>query len=108
MGEAIGEILPSAVAVAISPVPIIAVILMLFSRRAGTNSLVFLIGWLLGLAAVGAIVLAFGDVSSSDGGASTASGVVKLASRSATSRATRLIPTKRVRPGMAASYRVCG
>jgi len=79
MGEAIGEILPSAVAVAISPVPIISVILMLFSRRAGTNSLVFLIGWLLGLAAVGAIVLAFGDASSSDGGASTASGVAKLA-----------------------------
>lgn len=79
MGEAIGEILPSAVAVAISPVPIIAVILMLFSRRAGANSLVFLAGWLLGLVAIGVIVLALGDVSSSDGGESTGSGVFKLA-----------------------------
>lgn len=78
MGEAIGEILPSAVAVAISPVPIIAVILMLFSRRAGTNSLAFLVGWLVGLVAIGVIVLALGDLSSSDGGESDGSGVFKL------------------------------
>jgi threonine/homoserine/homoserine lactone efflux protein len=79
MGDAIGEVLPAAVAVAISPVPVTAVILMLLSRRAATNSLAFLGGWLLGLAAVGAIVLSLGDVFSSDGGASTTSGVVKLA-----------------------------
>ena len=34
MGQAIGESLPFAVGVAISPIPIIAVILMLLSRRA--------------------------------------------------------------------------
>ncbi len=80
MGDAIGEVLPFAIGVAISPVPVIAVILMLFSRHAGKNSLVFLLGWLLGLTAVGAIVLIFGSVSSSDGGdPSTASGIVKLA-----------------------------
>jgi hypothetical protein len=33
LGSVIGDILPQAVAVAISPVPIIAVILMLFSSR---------------------------------------------------------------------------
>ena len=38
MGAVIGEILASAVGVAISPVPIIAVILMLFSSRAVSNS----------------------------------------------------------------------
>ena len=80
MGEAIGDILPLAVGVAISPVPIIAVILMLFSRHAARNSLVFLLGWVIGLTAVGAIVLVFGSASSGDdGGASTASGIVKLA-----------------------------
>ncbi len=80
MGGAIGEVLPLAIGVAISPVPITAVILMLFSRRAGQNSLVFLLGWVLGLTAVGAIVLIFGSASSSDdGGSSNASGIVRLA-----------------------------
>lgn len=78
MGEAIGEILPSAVAVAISPAPIAAMILILFSRRAGSNSLAFLAGWVLGLVAVGAIVLALGEASSSNGGESNGSGGFKL------------------------------
>ena len=58
MGAAIGQILGSAVGVAISPMPIIAVILMLFSKKATVNSLSFLFGWLLGLGGVGMIVLA--------------------------------------------------
>ena len=79
LGQAIGEILPLAVAVAISPLPVAAVILMLISRRAQWNSIAFFGGWALGLAAVGAIVLSFGGASSSaDGGASTASGLVRL------------------------------
>ena len=78
-GQTIGEILPLAVAVAISPLPVSAVILMLISRRAHWNSIGFFAGWAIGLIAIGAIVLAFGGASSSgDGGASTASGLVKL------------------------------
>ena len=57
MGEAIGESLPLAVGVALSPVPIIAVILMLVTPRARVNGPAFVVGWLLGLAAVGTIVL---------------------------------------------------
>ena len=49
MGALIGSLLPLAVGVAISPVPIIAVILMLLSKRAGSTSVAFLIGWLLGI-----------------------------------------------------------
>ena len=41
---------------AITPLPIIAVILMLFSRRPGVNGRVFLLGWVLALA-VGATVV---------------------------------------------------
>ena len=37
MGSAIGEVLPFAIGVAISPIPIIGVILMLFSERARQN-----------------------------------------------------------------------
>jgi Sap, sulfolipid-1-addressing protein len=58
MGEAIGQSLPLAVGVALSPVPIIAVVLLLTTPRARTNGPAFLLGWLLGLGVVGAIVLA--------------------------------------------------
>lgn len=77
MGSAIGQILGSAVGVAISPVPIIALILMLFSAAAARNSLSFLAGWVIGLGAVAAVVLAIG-VSASDDGGSTAGGVLKI------------------------------
>jgi threonine/homoserine/homoserine lactone efflux protein len=49
MGQVIGEFLPLAVGVAISPIPVIAVILMLFSGRARQNSLAFLLGWIVGI-----------------------------------------------------------
>ena len=77
MGAAIGAIIGLAVGVAISPVPIIAVILMLFSPKARQNSVAFLLGWLVGLVVVGTLVLV-ADVSSSDSGESTTSGWVKL------------------------------
>jgi hypothetical protein len=49
MGSVIGEILPLAVGIAISPIPIIAVILMLLSPRAKGTSLGFMIGWIAGI-----------------------------------------------------------
>ena len=61
MGQGISEILTFAVGVAISPVPIIAVILMLFSQRARINGPAFLIGWVLALGAVSAVVYALSD-----------------------------------------------
>jgi threonine/homoserine/homoserine lactone efflux protein len=48
----IGEILPLALCVAISPIPIIAAILMLFSPRAAGTGTGFLIGWVLGIVTV--------------------------------------------------------
>ncbi|MFN3215550.1 MAG: GAP family protein [Acidimicrobiales bacterium] len=77
MGAAIGQIIANAVGVAISPIPIIAVILMLLSRSAARNSVSFVIGWLVGLAAVTVVVLAVGIESSSDDGADTG-GIVQL------------------------------
>ena len=58
MGQAIGDSLPLAIGVAISPVPIIAIILMLLSKRSGPNSASFLIGWMVGIAVVLSIVVA--------------------------------------------------
>lgn len=57
MGQTIGDILPLAIGIAISPVPIIAIILMLITPKARSNGLGFLAGWMLGLAVVGCIVL---------------------------------------------------
>jgi threonine/homoserine/homoserine lactone efflux protein len=69
MGEAIGQVLPAAVGVALSPFPIIAVVLMLTTRRARTNGPAFLAGWLLGLGVVGTIVLLVaGPADASTGG----------------------------------------
>lgn len=57
MGQAIGDILALAIGVAISPVPIIAVVLMLGTPKARANGPAFAVGWLAGLTIVGAIVL---------------------------------------------------
>jgi hypothetical protein len=61
MGAAIGEMLPLAIGIAISPLPIIAIILILTTSKARTNGLAFLGGWVLGLAVVGVIVLVVAD-----------------------------------------------
>jgi Sap, sulfolipid-1-addressing protein len=58
MGQAIGGSLPLAVGIALSPISIIAVVLMLTSQKARVNGPVFVAGWLIGLGIVGAIVLA--------------------------------------------------
>lgn len=55
-----GDILTHSLAVAFSPEPILAVILMLFTPRARSNSIAFLIGWLAGILIVITIVLTSG------------------------------------------------
>jgi len=55
MAQGSGEILTFAIGVAISPVPIIAVILMLFSSRAKVNGPMFLLGWVVALAVVSGV-----------------------------------------------------
>jgi threonine/homoserine/homoserine lactone efflux protein len=57
MADAIGQVLSLGVGVAISPIPIIAVVLMLATPHGRVNGPAFLGGWLLGLAAVGTVVL---------------------------------------------------
>ena len=67
MGQAIGGSLALAVGIALSPMRIIAVVLMLTSRQAKINGPAFVLGWLIGLGVVGAIVLALAGA----GGAAT-------------------------------------
>lgn len=51
MGSVLGESLPLALGIAISPIPIIAAILMLLSPKARVTSVGFLLGWVVGIAA---------------------------------------------------------
>ena len=67
MAQGISEVLTFAIGVAISPVPVIAVILMLFSGRAKVNGPVFLAGWVVALAVVSGAAYLISDA----GGAST-------------------------------------
>lgn len=79
MGEAVGQSLPVAVGVLISPMPIVAVVLMLLTPRARVNATVFLLGWVLGIAAVGTVVvLLAGAATTDDAGTPTWAAVVKL------------------------------
>ena len=57
MGRAIGETLPLAVAVGLSPIPIIGVVLMLSTPRGARNGVAFVAGWILGLAGLGTFIL---------------------------------------------------
>ncbi len=68
MSEAIGSILSLAVAAAISPFPIIGVVLMLTTPRARVNGPLFIVGWLVGLGVVGAIGLTLAGAAAGDDG----------------------------------------
>jgi threonine/homoserine/homoserine lactone efflux protein len=56
MNQGISEVLPFAIGIAISPIPIIAIILILFSDRAKVNGPAFLAGWVIGLTVAATVV----------------------------------------------------
>ena len=69
MSETIAELLPIALGVAISPLPIIAVIVMLFGKRPVAAAVSFAVGWIVGVTATtGIAMLVAGSVNE---GAST-------------------------------------
>ena len=57
----LGSLTPLAIGIAISPVPIIACILMLFSAKARLNGPAFLVGWVAGITLVTLIVFRLSD-----------------------------------------------
>ncbi|MFD4351730.1 GAP family protein [Nocardia sp. NPDC058518] len=56
MGSVIGDLLPLAVGVAISPIPIVAAILMILSKNAGGAAKGFAAGWVAGILVVTVVV----------------------------------------------------
>lgn len=80
MNSVIGETLPLAVGIAISPIPIIAVILMLMTPRAKSVGLAFLGGWLVGIVVAVAAFTALAGVipEPQEGSARPIEGVIQL------------------------------
>jgi hypothetical protein len=74
-GIGISEVLTFAIGVAISALAIIAVILMLFSRRAKLNGLMFLLGWVVALAVVSGVAYVISDVGNASTSTAVADGV---------------------------------
>lgn len=78
MQSALLNMLPTAIGVAISPLPIIAVILLLMSKRPTLNGSAFTAGWVVGLALVGIIILNIGISGTSGSDVNIAAEWVKL------------------------------
>ncbi len=80
MVNPIGDVLPLAIGVMISPLSIIAIISMLLSKRAKSNSLVFLFGWTLGLIVIGGAVLLIAGTQNFSPGSepSTGASIIRL------------------------------
>jgi threonine/homoserine/homoserine lactone efflux protein len=69
VADAIGQVLSLAVGVSLSPVPIIAVVLLLGTPRARVNGIAFVLGWIIGLTIVGTVaVVVAGGAGADDGG----------------------------------------
>ena len=70
MGHAIGQVISFGVGVSLSPLAVITVILMLSKPTGRANGVSFLVGWVLGLAVLGTLVLLIADgADASEGGA---------------------------------------
>jgi threonine/homoserine/homoserine lactone efflux protein len=75
MGQGISAVLTYAIGVAISPLPIIAVILMLFSTRARVNGPMFLAGWALALAVISSVAYYISDAADAATNSNASDGV---------------------------------
>lgn len=81
MGDVLGQLMAPAVGILLSPLPIVGVILMLLSQRAKQNGPAFLIGWIVGMAALVTIVVLVADpadLTDADSAPSTLSGIINL------------------------------
>jgi hypothetical protein len=78
MLQAIGEFLPMSIGLALSPIPVAAVIGILLSGRPA-NALPFLIGWILGILSVGFVVFAIPGLDTDSGEPTELSGWIRVA-----------------------------
>lgn len=60
--DVVGSLLPTAAGIALSPFPIVAVILVVTSPRGRTTGPTFALGWLVGLSALTAVAVGVGEL----------------------------------------------
>jgi hypothetical protein len=73
--DALAELVPLALVIAVSPIPLLAVILMLLSERSTLNASALLVGWALALTVIAAGVAALG-IGDTEAGEDPGTGVV--------------------------------
>ncbi len=78
MFEALTKSFPMALGLALSPGPVLAIILLLMTPRAKTNATSFLLGWMLGILVIGTVIILMPGVVASHGGLSDHTGIVKV------------------------------
>jgi len=79
MDEAIREAAPLAIGVALSPIPIAAVIVMLSTANARANASAFVVAWVLGTLAVGLLVFVIPGLETNRGDPTRLSGAIRCA-----------------------------
>jgi Sap, sulfolipid-1-addressing protein len=76
--EAIGDSLPMAVGIALSPLPVASVIILLMTPQARTNAPAFLLGWIAGILAVGFVVFILPGIETTRGEPTPLSGLIRI------------------------------
>lgn len=76
--DAIRDSLPMAFGIAASPSPVIALLILLMTRRASSNALFFLTGWFTGLLIVGLLTLYGSEIIGGFSEGSSGSGTIRI------------------------------
>ena len=78
MIEALKDAFPMSLGLALSPFPLIAIIIILMTPKAKSNSLWFLLGWILGIYGVGLLVLIIPGLGTKHDTPSIYSGAIRI------------------------------
>lgn len=76
--DALQKSWPMALGIALSPGPVLAVIVLLMTPQAKSSAPSFLIGWLLAIMGVGTFIILLPGVVASHGGLSPTTGIIKI------------------------------
>ena len=79
LADAISSSLPMAVGVALSPIPVAAILIILMSARAGINATAFLLGWMAGILTIGLVVSLMPGLLTARGEPTQLSGLTRVA-----------------------------
>lgn len=77
--DAISSSLPMSVGVALSPLPVAAILIILMSARAGTNAPAFLLGWMTGILTIAFVVSLMPGLLTTRGEPTRLSGLIRVA-----------------------------